>query len=129
MREVHVTWQYRTILFEFQKDGLLGDRYIDDEEMEKVLNEQGAMGWELVSVTPVQEGLLSFFKLAVQGRKQMVAKKTEASYPQTGKTHSRKTAAESERPFPREKTTDASREKEVKEVKQPSNGIGEIKIS
>jgi len=57
-----VYWLYRTILFEYHKDGLLGDKYIDDEEMEKVLNEQGEQGWELVSVTPVQEGLLAFFK-------------------------------------------------------------------
>ena len=42
-------WQYRTILFEFQKDGLLGDKYVDDEEVEKILNEQGEQGWELVS--------------------------------------------------------------------------------
>lgn len=57
-----MNWQYRTILFEFQKDGLLGDKYVDDEEMEKILNEQGDQGWELVSVTTVQEGLLTFFK-------------------------------------------------------------------
>ena len=57
-----MNWLYRTVLFEFQKDGLLGDRYIDDDEMEKVLNEFGGNGWELVSVTPVQEGLLAFFK-------------------------------------------------------------------
>ena len=55
-------WQYRTILFEFQKDGLLGDKYVDDEEVEKILNEQGEQGWELTSVTAVQEGLLTFFK-------------------------------------------------------------------
>lgn len=55
-------WQYRTILFEFQKDGLLGDKYVDDEEVERVLNEQGEQRWELVSVTAVQEGLLTFFK-------------------------------------------------------------------
>lgn len=55
-------WQYRTILFEFQKDSLLGDKYIDDEELETTLNEQGESGWELVAVTPVREGILSFFK-------------------------------------------------------------------
>ena len=43
-------WKYRTILFEFTKDGLLGDRYVDDEEMERSLNELGALGWELVNV-------------------------------------------------------------------------------
>lgn len=60
-----MNWLYRTVLFEFKKDGLLGDRYIDDLEMEKVLNEYGGKGWELVSVTPVQEGLLAFFKRAL----------------------------------------------------------------
>ena len=57
-------WQYRTILFEFTKDGLLGDRYVDDEEMEKTLNEMGALGWELVNVTLLQDGLLAFLKRA-----------------------------------------------------------------
>ena len=55
-------WQYRTILFEFQKDGLLGDKYIDDEEVEALLNEQGDRGWELVNVAMIQEGLLAFCK-------------------------------------------------------------------
>jgi len=55
-------WQYRTIVFEFQKDGLLGDRFIDDEEVEQTLNEQGQIGWELVNATMVQEGLLTVFK-------------------------------------------------------------------
>ncbi len=59
---MNVRWQYRTILFEFQKDSLLGDKYIDDEELETTLNEQGKSGWELVAVTPVREGILSFFK-------------------------------------------------------------------
>lgn len=57
-----VYWQYQTMIFEFQKDGLLGDKYIDDEEVENLLNEQGREGWELVNVTPVQDGLMAFFK-------------------------------------------------------------------
>jgi hypothetical protein len=57
-----VQWQYRTILFEFRKDGLLGDKYIDDEEVESLLNEQGTTGWELVNVSTIQEGLLAFCK-------------------------------------------------------------------
>lgn len=56
-------WQYRTILFEFTKDGLLGDKYVDDEEMEKTLNEMGKKGWELVNVALLQDGLLTFLKL------------------------------------------------------------------
>ncbi len=55
-------WQYRTIVFEFQKDGLLGDRFIDDEGVEKTLNEQGREGWELVSATMIQDGLLTLLK-------------------------------------------------------------------
>ena len=57
-----IRWQYRTIVFEFQKDGLLGDRFIDDEEVEKTLNEQGGDGWELVSATMIQDGLLTLLK-------------------------------------------------------------------
>ena len=55
-------WQYRTIVFEFAKDGLLGDRYLDDEAMEQALNEQGQQGWELVSTTVIQEGVLALLK-------------------------------------------------------------------
>ncbi len=58
-------WQYRTLLFEFQKDGLLGDKYIDDEDVEVQLNEQGVQGWELVNVALIQEGLLAFCKRPV----------------------------------------------------------------
>ncbi len=60
-------WQYRTILFEFTKDGLLGDKYVDDEDMEKTLNEFGAQGWELVNVSLLQDGLLVFLKRPVEG--------------------------------------------------------------
>jgi hypothetical protein len=59
-------WQYRAILFEFTKDGLLGDKYVDDEEMEKTLNQMGRQGWELVNVTLLQDGVLAFLKMPVQ---------------------------------------------------------------
>ena len=58
-------WQYKTILFEFQKDGLLRGKFIDDEEVEAELNQLGDQGWELVTVSMVPEGLLVFCKLAV----------------------------------------------------------------
>jgi len=67
-------WQYRTSLFEFTKDGLLGDKYVDDEEMEKVLNELGGQEWELVSVSLLQDGLLAFLKRPVhEGAEAVVA--------------------------------------------------------
>ena len=59
-------WQYRTILFEFTKDGLLGDKYVDDEELEKTLNQMGDQGWELINVTLLQDGVLGFLKKPVQ---------------------------------------------------------------
>ena len=66
-------WQYRTMLFEFTKDGLLGDKYVDDEEMEKSLNEMGAQEWELVSVSLLQDGLLAFLKRPAQDEEEIDA--------------------------------------------------------
>nr|WP_320012793.1 DUF4177 domain-containing protein [uncultured Desulfobulbus sp.] len=55
-------WQYQTVLFEFSKNGLLGDRYMDDEEIEKTLNTLGKEGWELVNVSLLEDGLLAILK-------------------------------------------------------------------
>lgn len=55
-------WQYRTILFELSKDSLLGDKYVDDEDVEKTLNQLGGESWELVNVTLLQDGVLAFLK-------------------------------------------------------------------
>ncbi len=55
-------WEYKTVLFEFSKDGLLSNRYVDDEELERNLNQLGQQGWELVSVALLQDGLLAFLK-------------------------------------------------------------------
>ncbi len=55
-------WHYRTMLFEFTKDGLLGDKYVDEEEMEKTLNTFGRQGWELVNAVLLQDGVLVFLK-------------------------------------------------------------------
>jgi hypothetical protein len=59
-------WQYKTILFEFRKDSLLGDKYVDDEDMEKTLNQLGGQGWELVDITLLQDGVLAFLKKPLQ---------------------------------------------------------------
>lgn len=55
-------WEYKTVLFEFSKDGLLSDRYVDDEEVESNLNQLGQQGWDLVNVSLLQDGLLAFMK-------------------------------------------------------------------
>lgn len=72
-------WQYRTILFEFTKDGLLGDKYVDDEEMEKTLNQLGGQAWELVNVTLLQDGVLAFLKKPA--RQEMVIEEPAAAAP------------------------------------------------
>lgn len=76
-------WQYRTVLFEFTKDGLLGDRYVDDEEMEKTLNELGRKSWELVNVSLLQDGLLAFLKRALEeeGPQRTAAQRHEEQRP------------------------------------------------
>jgi hypothetical protein len=60
-------WQYKTIFFEFHKDGLLGDKYIDDEQVENILNEEGSVGWELITVSMVPEGMIAFCKRPLTG--------------------------------------------------------------
>jgi len=70
-------WQYRTILFEFTKDGLLGDRYVDDEEMEKALNQLGRQSWELVNVSLLQDGLRAFLKRPEEDELAVAAKGRE----------------------------------------------------
>ncbi|GEM_PF-1307365 len=80
-------WQYRTILFEFQKDGLLGDRYLDDEEIDKTLNRQGKGGWELVNVALLQEGLLAFLKRPLEGTAEVAPERRETSRPPVAPGH------------------------------------------
>ena len=123
-------WQYRTILFEYHKDGLLGDKYIDDEEVERVLNEQGEGGWELVTVTPVQEGLMSFLKhVQLQPAKHKVVKdaggsevKSGTISPPTGSVPAQNSGRYNDpvRPETQQKTNPPGQKK---------NKVGEIKIS
>jgi hypothetical protein len=65
-----VQWQYKTLLVEFQKDGLLGEKYIDEDETEAMLNEEGRQGWELVTATMMPEGLMLFCKRELQPSQQ-----------------------------------------------------------
>jgi hypothetical protein len=77
-------WQYRTMLFEFTKDGLLGDKYVDDEEMEKTLNQLGGQSWELVNVALLQDGVLAFLKRPVESDRlgEIVVETVTATPPQ-----------------------------------------------
>jgi hypothetical protein len=128
--ENNVQWQYRTILFEFQKDGLLGDKYVDDEEVERILNEQGEQGWELVSVTTVQEGLLTFFKRMQAMVGQSVAK---SGQPETQRAvPAAKPAPPVPQPAaPRQQPLPAAPQQIEEPIppKKKGGAIGEIKIS
>ena len=118
-------WHYRTILFEFQKDGLLGDRYIDDDEMENVLNEYGEKRWELVSVTPVQEGLLAFLKRPRQQSGTRVSVTSEKPVARAAKTVPAPSAKAQPKSGPGEEGATVSSKKSG----QKKDGIGGIKIS
>ena len=125
-----VYWQYQTMLFEFQKDGLLSDKYIDDEEIENTLNDQGKVGWELVNVTPVQEGLLAFLKKEIRPVvKQVRAESFNA--PSTGEMKGQETTTNQEymQVQDRELVGRPDKKKQEKPAKGEDDLIGGIKIS
>jgi hypothetical protein len=124
-----VKWQYRTILFEFRKDGLLGDRYIDDDEKHKVLKEQGQKGWELVSVTPVQEGLLSFFKKVVPQPAQQMAPQQEQTPAKRMLEKPQPVRRGVQQPVSRPVRAISGEQKKAGNHEPKPDGVGGIKIS
>lgn len=124
-------WQYRTVIFEFQKDGLLGDRFIDDEEMEKTLNEQGRAGWELVSATMVQDGLLTLFKRPERSVGLQKDEKTVTADPESdlGPVEDRAFSAEEIREQEREHIRTLEEQRRRAMAEQDRFVVGDIKIS
>ncbi len=59
-------WAYKTVLYPLKKDGFLGDSFLDEEEMERSLNEYGKAGWELVAFVEVAEGFRAIFKYLLE---------------------------------------------------------------
>ncbi|MBB5348778.1 DUF4177 domain-containing protein [Desulfoprunum benzoelyticum] len=55
-------WSYKTVLFELKKEGLLGNVFLDESEIELSLNEFGATGWELISMIETRDGIIAVFK-------------------------------------------------------------------
>lgn len=55
-------WSYKTVHYDYKKEGLLGGAFLDEAEIEESMNEFGRAGWELVSFIEVQEGLIATFK-------------------------------------------------------------------
>ena len=57
-----VRWAYKTIHFELKKESLLGSGFLDESEMEQVLNTYGGSGWELVSLLDTRDGAIGVLK-------------------------------------------------------------------
>ena len=55
-------WRYKTLHFELKKDGILGNFFLDEEELERSLCRYGQDGWELVAVLEVQNGVVALCK-------------------------------------------------------------------
>lgn len=55
-------WCYKTVHYDLKKEGFLGSSFLDEAEVEQSLNEYGQSGWELISVTETQDGLIAIFK-------------------------------------------------------------------
>ncbi|MBU0943890.1 MAG: DUF4177 domain-containing protein [Proteobacteria bacterium] len=55
-------WSYKTVRFGLKKEGILGNAFLDESEIELSLNEFGKFGWELVSFMEVQDGVIGVFK-------------------------------------------------------------------
>ena len=125
-----VCWQYQTILFEFQKDGLLGDKYIDDEDVQNILNEHGQFGWELVNVSPVEEGLLAFLKKKIQPATRKVGVRPPDA-PAAGSSEDRKIRKAAEQVLVQDQELVRRPEKRKKKniAKGDDDLIGGIKIS
>jgi hypothetical protein len=122
-------WQYKTILFEFQKDGLLGDKYIDDEEAEAELNTLGAGGWELVNVSMIQEGLLAFCKRPAQPGSVQVAEPEADPQPMEAASETKPVDARMLQQEEREHIRHLEQQRRAAMAAMDRDGIGEIKIS
>jgi len=72
-------FSYKTVHFDLQKEGLLGNAFLDESEVERSLNEYGKAGWELVSILETQEGLLAVFKqpIAIGRAADLLAEETD----------------------------------------------------
>jgi hypothetical protein len=66
-------WSYKTVHYELQKEGLLGNAFLDESEIEKSLNEYGKAGWELVTVLETMDGLIAILKQPLSYEKEVYA--------------------------------------------------------
>ncbi len=75
-------WSYKSVHYELKKEGLLGNTFLDESEIELSLNEYGKAGWELISILETQEGLIAVFKQPLSdGRQTTPYSEEEAERP------------------------------------------------
>jgi hypothetical protein len=55
-------WSYKSVHYDYKKEGLLGGTFLDEAEIEQSMNEFGQAGWELVALLEAQDGLMAIFK-------------------------------------------------------------------
>ncbi|MGB3211549.1 MAG: DUF4177 domain-containing protein [Desulforhopalus sp.] len=55
-------WSYKTVHYELKKEGILGNSFLDEPEIELSLNQYGKAGWELVSMLETMDGIIAVFK-------------------------------------------------------------------
>ncbi len=60
-------WSYKTVHYEFRKEGLLGNAFLDESEIEESLNQFGRAGWELISLMNMRDGVIAVFKQPLSG--------------------------------------------------------------
>jgi hypothetical protein len=69
-------WGYKTVQYGMKKEGLLGNFFLDEAEIEQSLNEFGQAGWELVSLFAMQDGLMAVFKQPLETQAMLSAQKS-----------------------------------------------------
>lgn len=123
-------WTYKTIHYGLKKDGLLGGSFFDEKELEESLNEYGRLGWELISLLEVRDGVVAVFKQAVKAN-------TTSPVIEKEKDIAEEVTAEEEKPIIKQKVENHSPPKpdyiiekeDVEEVKESQDrDIGSIRI-
>ncbi len=97
--------------------------------MENTLNEQGLMGWEMVSAVPVQEGILTVLKRPVNSGEQQPGSSVGGRSAHAGRQP--EVSEQGIRSREREHLAALGKEKQPRSAPQktPTHHVGDIKIS
>jgi hypothetical protein len=113
-------WCYKTVHYELKKEGILGDVFLDESEIEESLNEYGRAGWELVSFMEIHGGLIAIFKQPIILSTGHVEKFNEPERKEESQNQEIYDKTPAQPPEEKEET--------VAKEKEESNGVGTIRI-